>query len=66
MNEWQDAIAETWNKSKVAILTAAGVVSLVVGIVLFPIPFVPGWPFLVFGAYCLQVAAQESEEVEPA
>lgn len=66
MDEWQEAIAEIWNNSKSTILTAAGVISLVVGIVLFPIPLVPGWPFFVFGAYCLQIAAQESEQVEPA
>ena len=42
---------------KIAI-QAVGVISLVIGVVLIPVPLIPGWPFLLFGAYCFRIASE--------
>ncbi len=58
MSAWVDELSQTFTQMKNVVLVTVGVISLVVGAVLVPVPLVPGWPFLLFGAYCLQQVFQ--------
>ena len=39
-------------------IQAVGVISIVIGVILIPVPLIPGWPLLLFGAYCLRIASE--------
>jgi hypothetical protein len=59
LEELEEDIASLWEWFSNGFKNAVGVASLVIGVVLLPIPIVPGWPFLLLGVYCLNVCEQE-------
>ena len=65
MEEIKKVVVDAWNKNKKVILQVVGVTSLVIGLLLVPLPLIPGWPFLVFGSFCLRLAAEEHWEKSP-
>lgn len=40
-------------------LVVVGAVSFVVGLVLVPVPLIPGWPLLLFSGYCFNEAFKQ-------
>lgn len=58
MEEMQATLEETWDNSKKLVFAAVGLFSIALGIILVPVPLVPGWPLLVFGAYCIKLATE--------
>lgn len=58
--ELEEEIVSFWDWFSNALKNVMGVASLVVGVVLVPIPIIPGWPFLLFGIYCLTGEQEES------
>ncbi|MCU0532316.1 MAG: hypothetical protein MUD14_00190 [Hydrococcus sp. Prado102] len=51
--ELEEEIVGFWDWFSDALKNIMGVASLAVGIVLVPVPIVPGWPLILFGIYCL-------------
>jgi len=58
MGEMQASLEETWHNSKRLVFAAVGLFSIAIGIILVPVPLVPGWPLLLFGAYCIKLATE--------
>jgi copper chaperone CopZ len=58
--ELEKEIISFWDWCANALKNVMGVASLAVGIVLVPVPIVPGWPLILFGIYCLTGEQKEN------
>ncbi len=53
-----DILGQIWEENKQTILTGVGTTCIVLGGIFTPIPLVPGWPFLLLGAYCVKLGTE--------
>jgi hypothetical protein len=58
--ELEEEIVSVWDWFSNGLKSVFGVASVVVGVVLVPVPIVPGWPFLLLGIYCLTGESEKS------
>ncbi len=56
----QDFLNQLWDDNRQTVLSIVGVTSIAIGIILVPLPLVPGTPLILLGSYCLSLTTTDN------